>query len=181
MTKPKLILLAAGIAAGYVLGTRAGREQYDAMKATAQKLWENPRVSKARKDVEAYARAQAPIIRERAGAAAKAAPEVAKSVAARTATAAKDVAGKATATAKDVTGKATATAKDVTDRAASTAKDVQKKATATAKDVRDQAGKVAGDLRERGEAAVDSAVTSAGKAREDALDPLDDEDDRAAD
>jgi cell division septum initiation protein DivIVA len=149
MTKPKLLVLAVGIAVGYVLGARAGREQYDAMKKSALTLWENPRVSKARKDVEAYARAQAPIIRERAE-----------------------------AVAKDVTEKATATAKDVTDKATATAKDVTEKAGTAAKDVRTQAGKVASDLRERGEAAVDSAVATAGKAREDALDVLDDEDDR---
>jgi hypothetical protein len=178
MTKPKLLVLAVGIAVGYVLGARAGREQYDAMKKSALTLWENPRVSKARKDVEAYARAQAPIIRERAEAVAKAAPGVAKDVAAKATATAKDVASKTAAAAKDVTEKATATAKDVTDKATATAKDVTEKAGTAAKDVRTQAGKVASDLRERGEAAVDSAVATAGKAREDALDVLDDEDDR---
>ena len=43
--------------------------------------------------------------------------------------------------------------------------------------MRAQATKVAGDLRERGEELVDSAVESAGKAREAALDTIDDEDD----
>lgn len=43
--------------------------------------------------------------------------------------------------------------------------------------MRDQAVKVAGDLRERGEAAVESAVATAGKARDKALDIIDDEDD----
>jgi hypothetical protein len=38
----KLTLL-AGIGIGYVVGTRAGRERYDQMKAKAQALWRDPR------------------------------------------------------------------------------------------------------------------------------------------
>ncbi|MHA7284090.1 YtxH domain-containing protein [Arthrobacter sp. TMS2-4] len=41
--KNKLVF-AAGMAAGYVLGTRAGRESYEQLKSKAQKLWENPKV-----------------------------------------------------------------------------------------------------------------------------------------
>ena len=156
---PRLLLLAVGVAVGYVLGTRDGRERYDAMKAKVNALWEDPRVAKARKDVEAYARQQAPIIRERAEAAAKAAPGVVADVA-------KDVAAKATTTAKDVAGRASATAKDVAGRVSD-----------AASDVRDQAGKVAADLRERGEAAFDSAVHTAGQARDRTLAELDDDDD----
>lgn len=36
------LLVGAGI--GYVLGTRAGREQYDKMAAEARKVWRDPRV-----------------------------------------------------------------------------------------------------------------------------------------
>ena len=170
--KPRLLMLGFGIAVGYVLGTRAGREQYDRMKAVVTGYWENPRVAKARKDVETYARQQAPVIRERAEAAAKAAPGVVADVA-------KDVADKTASTAKDVAGKATAAAKDVADKATTTAKDVAGKVSDTASDVRDQANKVAADLRERGEAALDSVVTTAGQARDKALDVIDDEDDDA--
>ena len=67
-------LFLVGLGAGYVLGARAGREQYDKLVAQADKLWQSPRVARARKDVEAYARQQAPIIAERAKAAAEAAP-----------------------------------------------------------------------------------------------------------
>jgi shikimate dehydrogenase len=35
---PRILALAAGLAVGYVLGTRAGREKYDAMKAKATAL-----------------------------------------------------------------------------------------------------------------------------------------------
>lgn len=34
----------AGAAAGYVLGTKAGREQYDKIKAAAKQVNENPKV-----------------------------------------------------------------------------------------------------------------------------------------
>lgn len=172
--KPRILVLAVGVAIGYVLGTRDGRARYDQMKAKVTQLWEDPRVVRARNDVEAYARQQAPIIRERAEAAAKAAPGVAKDVAGKVATVATDVAGQV---ASDVTAKATTAAKDVATKATATAKDVSAKATTAAKDVRAKAGEVASDLRERGEDLVDGAVETAGKAREAALDALDDEDD----
>ena len=188
---PRILILGIGVAIGYVLGTRDGRERYDAIKAKVTELWEDPRVAKARKDVEAYARQQAPIIRERAEAAAKAAPGVAKDVAEQVSATAKDVAAKTTATAKDVAAKTSATAKDVAAKTTATAKDVSAKATATAKDVagrvteaasdvRDQAGKVAADLRERGEAAVESVVSTAGEARDNVIDVIDDDDDTPA-
>jgi hypothetical protein len=41
-----------GGALGYVLGTRAGREQFDRLRAQAQKLWEDPRVQSTVSDVE---------------------------------------------------------------------------------------------------------------------------------
>jgi len=39
----KLSLL-IGLGAGYVLGTRSGRERYDQMMRKAQQLWRDPRV-----------------------------------------------------------------------------------------------------------------------------------------
>jgi hypothetical protein len=41
--KNKLVFT-AGMAAGYVLGTRAGRESYEQIKTKAQQLWNNPKV-----------------------------------------------------------------------------------------------------------------------------------------
>jgi hypothetical protein len=41
--KNKLVF-AAGMAAGYVLGTRAGRESYEQIKGKAQQLWNSPKV-----------------------------------------------------------------------------------------------------------------------------------------
>jgi hypothetical protein len=157
---PRLLLLGIGLGVGYVLGTKDGRERYDAMKAKVMTWWEDPRVAKARHDVEAYARQQAPVIRERAEAVAKAAPGVVKD------------------TAKDVADRARATAKDVASKAGTTAKDVKAKVSDAASDVREQASKVASDLRARGESAVDNAVNTAGEARDRVMDMGDDDDDR---
>lgn len=38
------LLLGIGAAIGYVLGARAGRDSYEAMKAQADALWHDPRV-----------------------------------------------------------------------------------------------------------------------------------------
>jgi hypothetical protein len=54
------VLLVVGLAVGYVLGTRAGREKYDQMVAQAQKLWNDPRVQKQVKTAEKFAKDKAP-------------------------------------------------------------------------------------------------------------------------
>ncbi|GGB92256.1 YtxH domain-containing protein [Cellulomonas carbonis] len=36
-----------GSAVGYVLGTRAGRQQFEKIKTQAQKVWENPKVQES--------------------------------------------------------------------------------------------------------------------------------------
>ncbi|MEC5198625.1 hypothetical protein RCH21_000849 [Arthrobacter sp. PL16] len=41
--KNKLVFT-AGMAAGYVLGTRAGRESYEQIRTKAQQLWNSPKV-----------------------------------------------------------------------------------------------------------------------------------------
>lgn len=38
----KKIIFFAGVAVGYVLGTRAGRQRYNQIKAGAQKVWNSP-------------------------------------------------------------------------------------------------------------------------------------------
>ena len=37
----------AGLAAGFVLGSRAGREKYEEIRANAKKVWEHPTVQEA--------------------------------------------------------------------------------------------------------------------------------------
>lgn len=136
---PRILALALGVAVGYVLGTRAGREQYDKLKAGVTALWEDPRVAKARKDVEAYARQQAPIIRERAEAAPGFVADAAKDVADKVSTTAKDVAEKVSTTAKDVAENVQSTAKDVAEKVSTTAKDATTKVTEAAGAARDKA------------------------------------------
>ncbi|MEV4513101.1 hypothetical protein AB0K00_29515 [Dactylosporangium sp. NPDC049525] len=41
------LLFLGGLAAGFVLGARAGREKYEELKATAQKIKESPTVQEA--------------------------------------------------------------------------------------------------------------------------------------
>jgi gas vesicle protein len=155
----RLLPLAIGLAIGYVLGTKDGTTRLDALRSKLSPIIDDPRVVRARKDVESYARQQAPIIRERAE------------------TAVKDAADKTDDVAKDVAGKTADVAKDVAGKVQSTAKDVAGKVTETASDVRDQVGKTAADLRERGEDLIDRTLQTAGNAREAALDVLDDDDD----
>jgi len=60
----KLGMLAAG-AVGYVLGARAGRERYDQIVTSAQRLWSNPKVQEASQQAQLYAREKAPEVGEK--------------------------------------------------------------------------------------------------------------------
>ncbi len=54
------ILIVAGLAVGYVLGARAGRERYEEIKRTANKFWNDPRVQHQVENVEDFAKDKAP-------------------------------------------------------------------------------------------------------------------------
>jgi hypothetical protein len=54
------ILFVFGLALGYVLGTRAGRERYEQIKAGAEKVWHDPRVQRQVATVEEFVRDKAP-------------------------------------------------------------------------------------------------------------------------
>src|ERR687890_515624 len=41
------LMFISGLAAGFVLGSRAGREKYEEIRANAQKVWEHPTVQEA--------------------------------------------------------------------------------------------------------------------------------------
>lgn len=58
------ILFVAGLGVGYVLGSRAGRERYESIKASALKLWNDPRVQKQVDTAEAYVKDKAPEVAE---------------------------------------------------------------------------------------------------------------------
>ena len=54
------ILFVAGLGLGYLLGTRAGREKYDELKATALKVWNDPRVQKQVDAAQDFVKDKAP-------------------------------------------------------------------------------------------------------------------------
>ena len=58
------ILLLTGLAVGYVLGTRAGRERYEEIKTAANKLWSDQRVQKPVKQAEDFVKDKAPEVAE---------------------------------------------------------------------------------------------------------------------
>lgn len=72
-----------GGAVGYVLGTRAGREQFEKIRVQAQKVWENPQVQETVSDVEHRAselvRDKAPVVKEKVTGAVKSASDTVKS------------------------------------------------------------------------------------------------------
>ena len=60
----KLTLL-AGVAVGYVLGSRAGRERYEQIKGMAVKVKENPTVQEKAHQAADVAKAQAPVVKDK--------------------------------------------------------------------------------------------------------------------
>lgn len=54
------ILILTGLAVGYVLGARAGKERYEEIKNAAAKLWNDPRVQTKVEAVEDFAKDKAP-------------------------------------------------------------------------------------------------------------------------
>lgn len=66
--KSKVVLL-AGVAVGYVLGTRAGREQYEKIRTQAKAFWGDPRVQEqvhhAQETVQQTVKEQAPVVQQK--------------------------------------------------------------------------------------------------------------------
>lgn len=58
------ILFAAGLAVGYVLGTRAGRERYEQLANAAKSFWNDPRVKRRVDQVEDFVKEKAPEVAE---------------------------------------------------------------------------------------------------------------------
>ncbi|NJC22568.1 ElaB/YqjD/DUF883 family membrane-anchored ribosome-binding protein [Arthrobacter pigmenti] len=63
--KNKLVF-AAGMAAGYVLGARAGRASYEQIKVKAQELWNNPKVQETVTEATEAVKAKAPEVQAQA-------------------------------------------------------------------------------------------------------------------
>jgi hypothetical protein len=74
------IVFAAGLAAGYVLGTRAGRESYEMLKTKATTLWNNPRVQESVSGAGEVLKDKLPAVQEQAGGAVKKAQEAVSGV-----------------------------------------------------------------------------------------------------
>ncbi len=60
------IALLVGGAAGYVLGTRAGRERYEQIKNQAQAVWTNPKVQEKAGQAQDFAKEKAPVVKDAA-------------------------------------------------------------------------------------------------------------------
>lgn len=62
--KGKLALL-GGLAVGYVLGTRDGRERFEQIKGTARSLWNDPAVQQKMGEAQEYAKEKAPEVQQK--------------------------------------------------------------------------------------------------------------------
>ena len=60
----KVMMLAAG-ATGYVLGARAGRERYEQIKSTANKVAQDPRVRAKAQDASTKVKEKAPLLKDK--------------------------------------------------------------------------------------------------------------------
>ncbi|ARC58268.1 hypothetical protein AS850_14375 [Frondihabitans sp. 762G35] len=56
------ILFVAGLAAGYVVGARAGRQSYEKIKLRADKVWHDPNVQRGVTKAEDFVAEKAPIV-----------------------------------------------------------------------------------------------------------------------
>ena len=70
------LLIAGGI--GYVLGTKAGRERYEQMKAAYDKVRNDPRVQERTQQAAELAKEKAPIVKDKLAEAAGSATEKVK-------------------------------------------------------------------------------------------------------
>jgi len=61
--KKLLILVAGGI--GYVLGTKAGRERYEQMRNTVNKVKDDPRVQEKAHQAADLAKEKAPVVKDK--------------------------------------------------------------------------------------------------------------------
>ncbi len=79
----KKLVLVTGVAVGYVLGARAGREQYDKIVEQATSLWRNPKVQEQVATAQQTVKEQAPVAAEKVSDATKSAVGQTKDAASR--------------------------------------------------------------------------------------------------
>jgi sRNA-binding protein len=136
--KKSLLVIAVGLGVGYILGARAGRERYDLIVDRVSGVWEDPRVARVRREASRYAREQAPVLRDKAQAVAKAAPGVVAERAKATAARARDVADRTVTTARDVADRTTAAANSAATSAASKVAEARDAVLSTGDDLDDE-------------------------------------------
>lgn len=73
------LIFVAGIAVGYVLGAKAGRERYDQIAAAANRVWHNPNVQRGVEQVEDFVKDHAPDVADLASEGVKKVASVARS------------------------------------------------------------------------------------------------------
>jgi hypothetical protein len=56
------VLLVAGLAVGYVLGSRRGREGYEKLKRQASETWRNPNVQRTVSQAQKFAQEKIPVV-----------------------------------------------------------------------------------------------------------------------
>lgn len=86
------LMFAAGVGVGYVLGARAGRERYEQIAGSAQKVWSDPKVQEKVGQAEEFAREKADDVATMAAVRASEVGEAAKHKAAEVAEDLKDAA-----------------------------------------------------------------------------------------
>jgi hypothetical protein len=77
----KKLLLLAALAVGYVLGAKAGRERYEQIMGTFNKVKDDPRVQEKAHQAADFAAEKAPVVKDKVTEAAGAAAAKAKDVA----------------------------------------------------------------------------------------------------
>lgn len=75
--KKLLVLIAGGV--GYVLGTKAGRERYDQIMKSFNKVKDDPRVQEKAQQAADLAKEKAPVVKDKLGEAADTATSKVKS------------------------------------------------------------------------------------------------------
>lgn len=131
------ILFVVGLGVGYVLGTRAGRERYEQIRRSAERVWNRPEVQQGVDTVKDFAKTRVGDLSE----------TVLDGV--------KSLIGNAT--------KTSGASKADVDRAARSAKEnISKAATAAKSAVDDAASKLGGAVDEAGKAASESASSKPG-------------------
>ncbi len=74
----KKLTLLTGVAVGYVLGTRAGRERYDQIKGQVQRLANDPRVKEKAQQATTAVKENAPVVKDKVSGAASSAKGMAQ-------------------------------------------------------------------------------------------------------